>query len=195
MKFLCEDYLEGICGIDEVGCGSLYGPIVASALIIPKQYKTFFIDIKDSKKLSENRRLFWYKNLISYCPYSIGIASSEEVDKLNVRNANILACTRAADQLKDLVANYFIDGNLNFHSDKYISIVKGDEKYIEIASASIVAKVFRDTLIKFFDILSPGYNLRKNKGYATRFHVQALQTLGLTHFHRKTFLNRIFNKD
>lgn len=192
MKFLSDCYTDA-CGIDEVGCGSLFGPIVASALIIPKDYKYLFFNIKDSKKLSAVKRLEWYKTIISYCEYSIGIAFNEEVDKLNVRNANILACRRAAENIAGAYIK-IVDGNIKFGFPNYISVIKGDAKYAEIAGASIIAKVFRDHLIQFYDILFPGYGLNEHKGYATSFHIKALKELGATHYHRKTFLIKILPK-
>lgn len=191
MNFLLDCYTDA-CGVDEVGCGSLFGPIVASALIIPKEYKHLFLNVRDSKELSASKRLEWYKIIISYCKYSIGIAFNYEIDEVNVRNANILACMRAAENIED-VSIKVVDGNINFKLPNYISVIKGDEKYAEIAAASIVAKVFRDTLIQFYDVLFPEYGLNQHKGYATSSHIRALQKLGATNYHRKTFLSKILN--
>lgn len=188
MQFLPN---KNLCGIDEAGCGSLFGPVVACAVIMPEDKKALFENIKDSKSLGKSKRNMWYEKLVQNCIYSIGIASNIEIDEINIRQATILACKRASNNLKYLPHRFYVDGNMVFKSEKYISIVKGDNKFIEIASASIIAKVTRDHFCYLYDKLYPEYNLNQNKGYPTSFHRNKIKSKGPSNMHRKTFVTRL----
>ena len=176
-----------IAGVDEVGRGSLIGPVYAAAVILKKNIKKNII--KDSKKLSKKKReiLFRYIKKNSY--WSLASASLQEIEKLNIFNASLLAMTRAIKKLKKKPKLVIVDGNKspNLKNYKIMSLIKGDDKIPEIAAASIIAKVSRDRLMKRMSKEFGGYAWEKNAGYGTKRHLIALKKLGVTKYHRKSF--------
>ena len=176
-----------IAGVDEVGRGSLIGPVFAAAVI----FKTN-IDkkkIKDSKKLSKEKRNILEKYIKKNSFWSIGSASLREIEKLNILNASLLAMKRSIKKLKLKPSITLIDGNklpkLNGYKVKYV--IKGDQKISEISAASIIAKVARDRLITKLSKKFKKYAWDKNAGYGTKEHLKAIKKFGITQYHRKTF--------
>ena len=188
-KRLCEQDYRYICGIDEVGRGALFGPVVAGAVILNPKRISMKMGIKDSKKLSAARRVelseYIYKNALAY---SIGWCWNDEIDHINILAATKKAMKMAVQGLQITPDYVLMDGmNPDFINIDGIGIVKGDNKSLSIAAASIIAKVFRDELIISFSRIFPGYSFRENKGYPTRKHIEAISLKGITQFHRKSF--------
>jgi ribonuclease HII len=188
------DNLEFIAGVDEVGRGCLSGPVFAAAVILPKDFKSEII--KDSKKLSEKARLKAYeeiyKNAIDISVHSV---SPQDIDKHNIQNAVYASMNGAIDGLETKPEHVLVDGNIfDSYSDiPYTCVVKGDNKYLPIASASIVAKVIRDEYMKKLHEDYPMYHWDRNKGYGSKHHIEIIKEQGITHHHRKTFLKKILN--
>ena len=181
-----------VSGVDEVGRGALFGPVVAAAVILPTSVLSELVEakIRDSKQLSAYRREELAKKICN-CALAWGVdsASSAEIDQINILQASLLAMKRAVLKLKVKPQLCLVDGN---HTIKDLSIpqqtlVKGDEKSIVIASASIVAKVWRDDLITQWAKKYPMYDLAANKGYGTARHLQALKEYGASPLHRRSF--------
>ena len=177
-----------VCGVDEAGRGSLAGPVTAAAVILPKNYKNPFI--KDSKKLNQDQRTRLYNEIIKDCiSYSIMSIDSKKIDKINILNSTYLAMNFAIENLEIKPHKIIIDGN-RFKTDKKINfecIVGGDNKYLSIAAASILAKVKRDEIMCELNNLFPIYDWKNNKGYGTISHREMISKHGLCRFHRKTF--------
>ena len=177
-----------VCGVDEAGRGSLAGPVTAAAVILPTNYKNPFI--KDSKKLNQDQRTLLYNEIINDCiSYSIMSISSKKIDKINILNSTYLAMNIAIENLEIKPHKIIIDGN-RFKSDKKINfecIVGGDNKYLSIAAASILAKVKRDEIMCELNTLFPIYGWKNNKGYGTIRHKNAIKKFGISRFHRKSF--------
>jgi len=176
-----------IAGVDEVGRGSLIGPVYAAAVILNKS-----IDkrkLKDSKKISKINRENLEKYIKKNSYWAIGSASLLEIEKLNILNASLLAMKRAIKKLKKKPTLVLIDGNkIPIMKDyKLKSIIKGDTKVSEISAASIIAKVSRDRLVTNLSKKFKKYNWGKNAGYGTKDHMKAIKKYGPTKFHRKTF--------
>lgn len=182
--------------IDEVGRGCLAGDVVACAIIM--QRDIIIKGVKDSKKLTEKKRLLLYDEILqNSIAFGIGRVNSDIIDKINIKESTKLAMKYAVENLKDkngkkVEADYLlIDAeaiDINIPQD---SIIKGDEKSHGIACASIIAKVYRDRLCIDWDMEYKGYNLSKHKGYGTKEHREAIQLLGPSPIHRKTFLKNI----
>ena len=182
-------YKEGvtlIAGVDEVGRGPLIGPVVACACILPVDF--YHKDIKDSKKLSEKKREEMYKiikeNAISI---GLGIVSEKVIDEVNIYEATKIAMKEAIKNLNITPEHVLIDAmklELNIPST---SIIKGDAKSESIAAASIIAKVTRDHMLDEMDKEYPMYDLKNNKGYGTKKHLEALQTYGPCKYHRVSY--------
>ena len=191
-SFILEDQHKNkvIAGIDEVGCGAIAGPVIACAVILKREYD-FSSYVDDSKKLSAKKRIISYEFLIPKITYSIGIASSDEIDELNIRNATILACERSVKNLEFSPQICLVDGNMKFKDSRYISIIKGDSISYSVAAASIISKVFRDYLMTLLAESFNSYRWEENKGYGTRAHINLLKKLGPTIHHRRSFLKRI----
>ncbi|HAO14678.1 MAG TPA: ribonuclease HII [Tenacibaculum sp.] len=175
-------------GTDEAGRGCLCGPVVAAAVILPKGFSHELLN--DSKKLSEKQRKllrpFIEENAICF---SVSFVDQVEIDNFNILQASITAMHRAIDKLKTTPEFIIIDGN-KFKPYKNIpfkTIVKGDAKYMSIAAASILAKTYRDDFMAKIDEKFPEYNWKKNKGYPTKEHRNAIRKFGATPFHRKSF--------
>ncbi len=176
-----------IAGVDEVGRGSLIGPVYAAAVILDNSADKSLL--KDSKKLSKNRREFLEKYIKRNSIWALGKASVKEIEKYNILEASLLAMSRAIKKLKKKPTLILIDGNKlpKIKNYKLKSVIKGDQKIPSISAASIIAKVARDrTLIKLGKKYK-GYNLEKNSGYGTKQHLIAIKNLGITSEHRRTF--------
>ena len=176
-----------IVGVDEVGRGSLVGPVVACAFYINSFNNE--IDVYDSKTLSIKRRSHIFAEIMnSYPVFGIGYSTHKEIDQINILNATKLAMTRALKNLSITPDILLIDGNQKIGT-KYdeIAIIKGDQNCKSIAAASIVAKFSRDFLLNKISRIFPYYNLNKNKGYGTKEHWNMLTKFGPSPFHRKTF--------
>ena len=179
---------EYICGVDEVGCGPLAGPVVAAAVILPKDCDLLYLN--DSKKLTENKREEIYDEIMAKAiSVGIGFASPERIDEINIRQADFEAMRMALSKLSIEPDFILVDGyQIGGITKEQIAIVKGDSKSASIAAASIVAKVTRDRLMTQYDDVFPGYGFASNKGYGSKEHIQAIQELGATPIHRKTFI-------
>ena len=177
-----------ICGIDEVGRGPLAGPVVAGAVILPKDTEILYLN--DSKKLSEKKREALYDEIMEKAvAVGIGMASPARIDEINILQATYEAMRMAIDKLKvrpDLLLNDAV--TIPGVEISQVPIVKGDAKSISIAAASIVAKVTRDRMMKEYEEIFPGYDFASNKGYGTKAHIQALKTLGPCVIHRRSFI-------
>ena len=181
-----SDVIEAGC--DEAGRGCLAGPVVAGAVILKPGAD--YPDLDDSKKLTEKKRMELRELIMNEAQaYGIGIVTAAEIDEINILNASFLAMHRAIDQLKVRPEFLLIDGNRfnKYHDIKHICIVGGDAKYQAIAAASILAKTTRDLLMEEYDVLYPQYHWKKNKGYPTPEHKQAIAEYGITELHRKSF--------
>ena len=176
-----------IAGVDEVGRGSLVGPVFAATVIFKKNVDKK--KIKDSKKLSKNKRNLLEKYIKKNSIWTVGSASLKEIEKLNILNASLLAMKRSIKKLKSKPSLIMIDGNkLPIMSGyKLKSIIKGDEKVAEISAASIIAKVSRDRLISKMSKKFTKYAWNRNSGYGTKEHLKAIKKFGVTKHHRKTF--------
>ena len=179
-------YETPIIGVDEVGRGPLAGPVISAAIILNKE--KIPEGINDSKKLSKKKREVINEELISQHSFAIGIASVEEIDKINILQASLLAMKRAVLNLNIKPQTILVDGNKlpDLEYNMY-PIIKGDSKSISIAAASIIAKVYRDKLMQDLSLQYPGYYWEKNSGYGTKQHLLALDNLGVTPIHRKSF--------
>ncbi len=181
-----------IAGVDEVGRGALFGPVVAAAVILPDLALPHLVaaSIKDSKKLSGNQRKLLAQQICELAvDWKIGFASTAEIDRINILQATLLAMKRAVLKLKIQPALCLIDGN-QLVKDLPLpqqTIVKGDERSLAIASASIVAKVWRDALVLRLASKYPMYDLERNKGYGSPRHLMALRQYGPSLLHRKSF--------
>ncbi|MCM1291399.1 MAG: ribonuclease HII [Prevotella sp.] len=187
---LLQYMLPGIpeAGCDEAGRGCLAGPVACAAVILPPDFVC--PQINDSKKLTEKRRAM-LRPIIEQNAFawSVVFVSPEEIDKINILNASIIGMHRALDNLAIRPEHIIVDGN-KFRPYKeipYHTVVKGDGKYLAIAAASILAKTHRDELMERLDKDFPAYGWKKNKGYPTKEHRQALLSLGLTKHHRLSF--------
>lgn len=186
LKTHYSEYIEAGC--DEAGRGCLAGPVVAGAVILKKDYD--FPELNDSKILTEKKRMELREIIMREAlAYGVGIVTAEEIDEINILNASFLAMHRALDKLVVRPEFLLIDGNrFNPYRDlKHICIVGGDAKYQSIAAASILAKTTRDMMMVDYDAQFPMYNWKKNKGYPTLEHKQAIADYGICDLHRKTF--------
>jgi len=176
-----------IAGVDEVGRGSLIGPVYAAAVILNKSINKKLL--KDSKILTKSRRETLSKYIKKNSVWSIGKASVKEIEKNNILKASLLAMKRAIVKLKKKPAIVLIDGNKipEIKNYKLKSVIKGDQKIPSISAASIIAKVTRDKMITNLGKKFKGYYLDKNSGYGTKQHLKAINNLEITSEHRKTF--------
>ncbi len=175
-------------GCDEAGRGCLAGPVVAAAVILPKNFK--HPSITDSKLLSKKQRRELRLEIEQVAlTWSVAYASHEEIDQLNILNASFLAMHRAIDKLNTPPQHLLIDGNRfnPYRNVPHSCIVKGDQKYFSIAAASILAKTHRDELMTKLSRTHPQYHWHTNVGYPTRAHREAIEHYGITPYHRKSF--------
>jgi ribonuclease HII len=176
-----------IAGVDEVGRGPLFGPVVSAAVILPKNHS--IVGLADSKKISEKKRKSLYNEIIrdAIC-YAIAEASAEEIDQLNILQATLLSMSRAISKLS-IKPNFIkIDGSILPKLDiDAEAIIQGDSKVDVISAASILAKVYRDDLMLEYDHQYPQYGFAKHKGYPTKLHLECLNKNGVIEGYRKTF--------
>lgn len=177
-----------VCGIDEAGRGPLAGPVVAGAVILPKDEKILYVN--DSKKLSEKKREMLYDEIMSRAlAVGVGVVGPERIDEINILQATYEAMRMAVAQLTvppDILLNDAV--TIPDLPIRQVPIVKGDAKSVSIAAASIIAKVTRDRLMREYDQIFPEYDFASNKGYGTRSHIEALKALGPAPVHRRTFI-------
>ena len=181
-----SDMVEAGC--DEAGRGCLAGPVVAAAVVLRNDAD--YPELNDSKQLTEKKRMKLREMVMQEAlSYGIGIVTAQEIDEINILNASFLAMHRALDQLTLRPELLLIDGNrFNPYKEvKHVCIVGGDAKYQSIATASILAKTTRDMMMAQYAEQYPVYNWKKNKGYPTREHKQAIADYGTTPLHRMTF--------
>ncbi len=197
---LLGHYYEGKieAGCDEAGRGCLAGSVYAAAVILPEGYQNPLLN--DSKQLTEHRR-YELRDIIERdaVAWAVGIVTPEEIDRINILNASILAMHRALDQLKVRPEAIIVDGNRfrpycpvvgGISADAplpHTTIVKGDAKYLSIAAASILAKTYRDDYMNRLAEEYPQYDWRSNKGYPTRKHREAIRQYGITPYHRRSY--------
>ena len=187
---LLGHYYEGKIevGCDEAGRGCLAGSVYAAAVILPDGYQNELLN--DSKQLTEKRR-YQLREIIERdaVAWAVGIVTPEEIDKINILNASILAMHRALDQLKVRPEAIIVDGNRfeKYQDLPHTTIVKGDGKYLAIAAASILAKTYRDDYMNRLAEEYPQYDWLSNKGYPTKKHREAIRQYGITPYHRKSY--------
>lgn len=182
-----SDY-QYICGIDEVGRGPFAGPVVAGAVILPKDCDILYLN--DSKQLTEKKREELYDEIISKAvAFGIGSVPPNQIDEMNILQATYEAMRKAINNLSVKPDILLIDAvRIPGVEIKQVPIIKGDAKSISIAAASIIAKVTRDRLMEAYDKVFPGYDFIHNKGYGSPKHIEAIKKLGLTPIHRLTFV-------
>lgn len=184
------DIEQRTIGIDEVGRGSWSGPLVACAVLL----KSTILNcsnlalIDDSKKIKKDKRVELSNFLKKHSYFNFGIAYVEEIDNQNINTATKLAMERAYEKFNNLDTIIKIDGRKMFEFKKNTHfLIKGDQKSIAIASASILAKVFRDQIMDYLDCFYPEYGWKSNMGYGTKKHLSAIRSFGITKFHRRSF--------
>lgn len=187
---------KNICGIDEVGRGCLFGDVVSCAIIMPKD--DFIEGVNDSKKLSPKKREELYPKILESClAVGIGRANPDIIDKVNIKMATHISMINALENLRDKEGKkvsadcVLIDAETIETGIFQKAIIKGDESCYSIACASIIAKVYRDNLCDKWAEEYPHYGIEKHKGYATKYHRDALKAYGPTVMHRKSFLKNI----
>lgn len=180
---------QNICGIDEAGRGPFAGPVVAGAVILPKDCSILYLN--DSKQLSEKRREELYDMIMEKAnAVGVGIVSPQMIDEINILQATYEAMRQAVQKLDispDLLLNDAV--TIPGISIPQIPIIKGDAKSLSIAAASVIAKVTRDRLMVEYDKIMPEYGFAANKGYGSKQHIEALKKYGMTPIHRKTFIH------
>ncbi len=181
-----ENLIEAGC--DEAGRGCLAGSVYAAAVILPKDYDN--PDLNDSKQLSPRLRYALREQIQrDAMAWAVGVVTAEEIDRLNILKASLLAMHRALDRLRVRPEAVIVDGNrfVPYHDLPYTTIVKGDGKYQAIAAASILAKTYRDDYMDGLHEEYPMYDWKSNKGYPTRKHREAIRRFGVSPYHRKSY--------
>ena len=196
-----EDHLQVLSkvpeiGIDEVGRGAVFGPVFSAAVVLSEKNGSILkqLGVNDSKKLTPKKRKLLFPKIIALSSdYSLGQSSVREIDQLGIRYATELSMLRAIKKLKNNPSEVLIDGSLSLRLWKgsQRNIISGDSKFTSIAAASIIAKVTRDLLMERLERKFSGYLIFKNKGYGTKEHLSILKANGITHLHRKSFLNKL----
>lgn len=184
--FHSKEELEA--GTDEAGRGCLAGPVTAAALILPKGFENSILN--DSKQLSHSKRELLRPIIEKSCvTYKVAHVFPAEIDQINILNASILAMHRSLQKLAPLPLHIIVDGNRfkPFEQITHECIVKGDGKYMSIAAASVLAKTYRDAYMEKIHEEFPMYNWKKNKGYPTKEHREAIKKYGISPYHRKSF--------
>ena len=179
-----------ICGIDEAGRGPLAGPVVAAAVIMPRDGKIPYVN--DSKQVSEKKREQLYEQILKEAvSYGVGIVDAKRIDEINILQATYEAMRSAINNLNpspDILLNDAV--TIPKVDIKQVPIIKGDAKSISIAAASVLAKVTRDRIMEEYDKKYPEYGFAKHKGYGTKQHIQALEQFGASPIHRRTFITK-----
>lgn len=182
-----EDHVL-VCGIDEAGRGPLAGPVVAGAVILPRDCEILFLN--DSKKLSEKRREALFEEIMEKASaFAVGVVGADKIDEINILQATYEAMRQAIGKL-EAVPEVFLNDAVTIPGIEasQVPIVKGDGKSVSIAAASIMAKVTRDHMMKEYDKLFPEYGFAKHKGYGTAAHIKALKEFGPCPIHRRSFI-------
>jgi ribonuclease HII len=179
--------IERIAGVDEAGRGPLAGPVVAAAVIFPKEF--IIENVDDSKKCTAKQREKLFTLIIEHAiSVGVGIVDHEVIDRINILQATILAMKKSLENMKIQPEFALIDGNSFKHDTlRFQNIIGGDAKSFTIAAASIVAKVIRDRLMCALDVRFPQYGFARHKGYGTRQHIEAIRAYGLCEIHRRSF--------
>ena len=187
-KQLREKGFKAICGIDEAGRGPLAGPVVVASVIMPEN--SMIEGVNDSKKISEKKREKLYDQILEEAiSYGVGIIGQDEIDEINILNATKKALTLSLKELTTKPDLIIVDAltHIDTMGIPYESIIKGDAKCYSIASASIIAKVTRDRIMREWDSVYPEYGFIQHKGYGTAKHISAIKEYGLCPIHRKSF--------
>lgn len=198
-EFENEAYEKGynsIAGIDEAGRGPLAGPVVAAAVILPKD--ALIEGVNDSKKISEKKREKLYDDIINNAiSWGVGIVDHTVIDEINILNATRRAMKLAIQNLSVRPDFILIDAEKKVDTDgiPYLPIIKGDALSISIGAASIIAKVTRDRMMREYDKIFPMYGFEKHKGYGTKAHVEAIKEFGPCMIHRRSFLTKIYKPE
>ncbi len=181
---------EFVCGVDEAGRGPLCGPVVAAAVILPKD--AHIEGVNDSKKLTEKKREKLYDDIMQNAvSVGVGVSDVDIIEEVNILNATKKAMLQAISNLKVNPEYVLVDGNQKIDTDISLeTVVKGDSKSESIAAASIIAKVTRDRLLIEYDKKYPEYGFAKHKGYGTKAHIEAIKKYGLTPIHRPSFCKK-----
>lgn len=193
-KNIYDTGIQNICGIDEAGRGPLAGPVVVAAVIMPKD--SMIEGVNDSKKVSEKKRELLYEQITKEAiSYSVGIIDQREIDEINILNATKKGLTIAIKELETKPERILVDAltKIDTCGIPYMSIIKGDAKSYAIASASIIAKVTRDRIMRQWDEIYPQYGFEKHKGYGTKAHIDAIKEYGLCPLHRLSFVKNIIS--
>ena len=187
---LNKKWYELVCGVDEAGRGPLCGPVVAAAVILPKD--AHIEGVNDSKKLTEKRREKLYDDIMQNAiSVGVGVSDVDIIEEVNILNATKKAMLQAISNLKVNPEYVLVDGNQKIDTDIPLeTVVKGDSKSESIAAASIIAKVTRDRLLIEYDKKYPEYGFAKHKGYGTKAHIEAIKKYGLTPIHRPSFCKK-----
>lgn len=181
-----------VAGVDEAGRGPLAGPVVAVCAVMPRDfdYNQVELDlIKDSKKVTKKRREYLFDFINSNFMVGVGIVDNQTIDEINILQATFLAMRLAVENASQTIDYVLLDGNLLIPdlNTRQTAIIKGDNKVLSIAAASIIAKVTRDRIMEKAGEKYPGYGFEKHKGYGTKRHKEALQAIGACEIHRKSF--------
>ena len=190
-----EGQYELICGIDEAGRGPLAGPVVAGAVILPKDCEILYLN--DSKKLSASRREALYDEIMEKAvAVGVGMASPARIDEINILQATYEAMRKAVEQLS-VVPDLLLNDAVTIPEMPYrqVPIVKGDAKSVSIAAASVIAKVTRDRLMMQYDKILPEYGFAQNKGYGSQSHIEALKRVGASPIHRRSFIKNFISEE
>lgn len=182
-----------LCGVDEVGRGCLAGPVVAAAVVLPVNHKRIK-NVRDSKTLNENQRREIFDQIIEESlDFGVGLVPAAEIDLIGIHIASRLAMAQAVNQISIPINKVVVDGIFKIENLEYEqeTLINGDAKCYTISCASIIAKVFRDQVVRGFDNLYPEYGFSSHKGYSTKKHKEAILQFGITPEHRRTFLKKI----
>lgn len=180
-----------VIGVDEVGRGPLAGPVVVAAVLADKSIME--LDVRDSKLVSPKKRLILMNEISKKYKFAVVGISASDIDRINILNATKKAMNLAISELKVINnCNVFVDGNFTpYDDDKIEAIIKGDQRFKPISAASIIAKEVRDSMMRLIASQHPEYDWHKNMGYGTKAHLDALKLLGITPFHRLSFLKNL----
>jgi ribonuclease HII len=192
MKSDIDITIENVASLDEVGRGCLSGPVVAAAVILPKDFSSPLI--KDSKKLTEKQREKAFELIKEVAiDYAISFISPQEIDRINILQATMTAMHICLKELEKPFQHILVDGNYfkKYKETEHTCVIKGDNTYYSIAAASILAKVTRDEHMKMLHQEFPIYNWVNNKGYGSKEHIEKIKSFGITEHHRKSFLKNI----